>query len=316
MKVAITGGTGFVGRHLARALTAAGHEVVTIARGIDRRDQGVLAMPNAHFVASDLSDAELLARAFRGCDAVAHCAGINREIGGQTYRRVHIEGTRNVVTAAQRAGVKKVLLLSFLRARPDCGSGYHESKWAAEELVRGSGLDYTIFKAGMIYGRGDHMLDHLSHTLHTFPLLLAVGFREKPIRPLPIADLIRCMTAALVEGRLSRQTVAIVGGEEMLLTDAVRHVARVLGRRTVILPAPIWFHRLLAQVFEWTMKIPLASKAQVRILSEGVTEAAPPASPLPADLMPTSMFTDERIRAGLPEPGSFGVHDLRCCPTQ
>ena len=50
-------------------------------------------------------------------------------------------------------------MLSFLRARPDCGSPYHESKWAAEQLIRESGLDYTILKAGMIYGRGDHLID-------------------------------------------------------------------------------------------------------------------------------------------------------------
>ena len=56
----------------------------------------------------------------------------------------------------------KIIYLSFLRARPACGSRYHESKWAAEELVRGSGIDHTILKSGVIYGRGDHLLDHVS----------------------------------------------------------------------------------------------------------------------------------------------------------
>jgi nucleoside-diphosphate-sugar epimerase len=125
---------------------------------------------------------EKLAEAFAGCDAVAHCAGINRAIGEQTYERVHVQGTQNVVDAAREAGVKKVLLLSFLRARPHCNSAYHESKWAAEEIVRGSGLDYTVIKAGMIYGKGDHMLDHLSHTLHSLPLFATVGINEKPIQ--------------------------------------------------------------------------------------------------------------------------------------
>src|SRR5205807_1301402 len=120
---------------------------------------------------------ESLSKAFDGCDAIAHFAGINREIGDQTYKRVHIDGTRNVVTAAKRANVRKILCLSFLRARPNCGSSYHESKWEAEEIVRSSGLDYTILKSGMIYGKGDHMLDHLSHSLHTMPLLALVGMK-------------------------------------------------------------------------------------------------------------------------------------------
>ena len=118
MKIAITGATGFVGRHLTRDLSAVGHEVVLIARGVDRRDEAVRSLPRATFAPIGLDDPTLLAEAFAGCDAVAHCAGINRELGQQTYRRVHIEGTRNVVAAAQRAGVGKILLLSFLRARP------------------------------------------------------------------------------------------------------------------------------------------------------------------------------------------------------
>jgi NADH dehydrogenase len=155
MRIAITGGTGFVGRHLARALVSRGHEVVLIARGRDRRDESLGRLARTSFVAADLGDEAQLADAFDGCDGVAHCAGINRELGEQTYRRVHVEGTRRVVRAAAQAGVNKVLLLSFLRARPDCGSPYHESKWRAEEIVRGGGLDYTIVKSGVIYGRAN-----------------------------------------------------------------------------------------------------------------------------------------------------------------
>src|SRR4029077_976422 len=105
--------------------------------------------------------------------------------------------------AGRGAGVRKILLLSFLRARPDCGSRYHESKFAAEEIVRGSGLDYTIFKAGVVYGRGDHMLDHLSHALYTFPVFAPVGFREKGVRPLAVEDLVKVMRVALLNQRLS-----------------------------------------------------------------------------------------------------------------
>src|SRR5204862_7373469 len=144
----------------------------------------------------------------------------NREIGRQTYQRVHIQGTANVVEAARSAGVQKIVLMSFLRARPNCGSPYHESKWAAEELVRNSGLDFTILKSGMIYGRGDHMLDHLSRSLMTMPLFVKVGMREKPIRPVAIDDLVNVLRASLVDGRLTRSTVAVTGAEQLLLSEA------------------------------------------------------------------------------------------------
>src|SRR3989449_3094662 len=225
MKIAITGASGFVGRHLTRQLASEGHELVLVARGVDRRDPSAIHLPQAHFVQVGLSDPAALAQAFTGCDAVAHCAGINRELGRQTFQRVHIEGTRNLVEAARGAGVRKIALMSFLRARPNCGSPYHESKWAAEEIIRNSGLDYTIVKAGMVYGRGDHMLDHLSHSLHTLPFFAAVGFREKPVRPLSVEDLVSVMRAAMVDGQLTRQTVAITGAEQLRLSDAARRVA-------------------------------------------------------------------------------------------
>ena len=312
MRIAITGPTGFVGRHLARALVKAGHEVVLIARGNDRRDVSVRSLPRVTFAPVGTDDVARLAAAFAGCDAVAHCAGINRELGRQTYRRVHVDGTRHVVEAARRAGVDKVVLLSFLRARPDCGSGYHESKWAAEELVRSSGLDYTVLKAGMIYGRGDHMLDHLSHWLHTLPLFPVVGLRDRPLRPTAIEDVVRVLVAALVEGRLSRRTVAVTGPEDLRLEEVVRRIARVLGRRVYVFHLPVWAHYLAAWGFERSMVIPLLSLAQVQILAEGVVEALPAADPLPADLLPTRRLSAEQIRSGLPEAGAFGLRDCRC----
>ena len=313
MRIAITGGTGFVGRHLARALVASGHEVVLIARGLDDRDRSVLDLPNTSFVSSDLSCVSQLAGAFAACRAVAHCAGINREMNQQTYRNVHVEGTRHVLQAACRAGAAKIALLSFLRARPDCGSGYHESKWAAEEIVRESGVDYTILKAGVIYGRGDHMLDHLSRALFTFPVFATVGFEDRPVRPLAVEDLVRILPAVLIEGRLSRETVAALGPEEMPLSGAVRRVGRVIGKRPVFVPMPVWFHSVLARLLELTMKIPLVSLAQVRILSEGIVEPLPACGTLPADLLPPTRFSDEQIRRGLPEKRAFGRKDLSWC---
>lgn len=306
MKIAITGAAGFVGRHLINRLISEGHETVSI-------DVRCPTIGIESFINNDLSDVSRLKDAFRGCDVVAHCAGINHEHGEQTFQRVHVEGTRNVVEAAKTAGVRKVVLMSFLRARPNCDSPYHESKWAAEEIVRNSGLDYTVIKAGVVYGRGDHMLDHISHALLTFPIFALVGLKQKSVRPLAIEDLVYVMRAAIVDRRLKSQTIALLGAEEIYLSEAVRRVAQVLGRQPLMFPLPVWCHRLMAQIFEWTMRIPLASVAQIKILSEGVAEPASPVVPVPYDLVPTRRFTTDQIRNGLPAPESFCVNDLKWC---
>jgi nucleoside-diphosphate-sugar epimerase len=271
----------------------------------------VIGQPGVRVASIGVGDEGKLAEAFAGCGGVAHCAGINREIGAQTYQRVHVEGTRNVVNAAKRAGVPKVAMVSFIRARPDCGSGYHESKFAAEEIVRGCGLDYTVLKAGVIYGKGDHMLDHLSHAFHTFPIFGLVGMKDKPVRPTAVEELAHVLKASLVDGRLSRETVCVVGPEEMPLSEAVRRVARVVGRKPFIVRMPLWFHYPMAWVVERLMTVPMVSTAQIMMLAEGLVDPLPPTPPAPADLAPKIPFSDEQIRKGLPEPKAFGLRDLR-----
>ena len=299
MRIAITGGAGFVGGHLADRLQAVGHETVVVSR---RTGHGLESSAVA-----DLADA------FRGCDAVVHCAGINRELGAQTYDAVHIRGTVVVIAAARMAGIPRVVMLSFLRARPDGPTTYHRSKWLAEELVRASGLTYTILKAGVIHGRGDHMLDHLSHAFHTFPVFGLVGLRDRPVRPVAVDDVARILeAAALGDPRLADSTIAVLGPEAMPLGEAVRRVARATGRRPVFIHLPILVHLVIARLAEWTMRVPLIATAQVHILAEGVVEPAPFAEVPPDDVAPATPFSDEVIRRGLPDPGGFGLPGLRC----
>ena len=312
MKIAITGGTGFVGRHIARLLVAEGHELILIARGFDDTDPSLRQLSRARIVNLNLDNPVALAEAFAGCHTVIHCAGINRQAGGQTFNRVHVDGTRHVLEAARRAGVGKIILISFLRARPECRSPYHESKWAAEELVRQSGLDYTVLKCGVIYGSGDHMLNHLSHAFYTFPVFAFVGFEDKPIRPNAVEDVARIVKAAVVSRALSKKTVPVLGPEELTLREAVRRVAQVTGRHPMMFPLPVWFHYLLGWFLERLVRVPMVSVAQVRMLSEGLAEVSPPCEPMPPELSPTIRFSEAQIRKGLPPAGPFTSRDLRC----
>lgn len=297
MKIAITGGHGLVGAALAKLLRAEGHEAVQLSRR----------------TGADIADAASLRAAFEGCDAVSHCAGINREIGAQTYDAVHVRGTRNVVEAAKQAGIRHISLVSFLRARADTGWPYHETKWQAEEIVRVSGIPYTILKASVIFGPGDHMLDHLKRALLTFPVFAFVGMKDHGVAPAHVDDIARILAAAAGDSRLHNRTFAVTGPEAMPLAEAVRRVAAVLGKRRLYVRLPIWAHLPIAWIAERMMKEPMASLAQVRILSEGVVEPAGSAEALPEALKPQTRFDEAAIRAGLPQAGRYGLRDLRCC---
>ena len=310
MKIAITGGTGFVGGQLAVTLAQRGHDVVVIARGIDRRPWAaeVLGTSGVRLLSGSLADVRALQRAFAGCDAVAHCAGINRELGSQTYEAVHVEGTRNVVHAAEQA-VRRIALLSFLRARPNCGSAYHETKWAAEEIVRASKLEWTVLKPGMIFGRGDHMLDHLTRALCTFPMFVSIGPRR--VRPLAVSDVVSVIMAALIDGRLVRKTIPVAGPTELLFDDAVRLVGTVIGKRPILVRLPTALVYGVAWFAERLMTVPLIAAAQVRILEEEVVDPVLAPDPLPDDLLPSTTFDADSVRAAVPECTPFGLADLR-----
>ena len=300
MKVAITGGTGFIGRHLARDLVSRGHEVILIARGQYKRN--TQPVEGASLFSLDTNDTDNLTKAFEGCDAVVHCAGTSVEDSKQTFYRLHVEGTRSAVTASEDARVKKFVLVSYLNVRPNVKSEYHTTKWQGEEIVRASKLNFTILKAGLVYGQGDHLLNNLSNLFRKMPVFAAVGLREKTVRLVAVEDLVEVIRAALDQDRFVRQTVAVLGPDEFPFSQAARRIAKTLGKPSlIVLPFPVFFHRILAFFSERFMPKPLITKSQVQMLADGISQPTLESIPLPDELKPKTRFTEEQIRKGLPK---------------
>jgi nucleoside-diphosphate-sugar epimerase len=298
-QIAITGGTGFIGSHLVRDLIARDHTVTLVQRAASRNDQTFRNHNKIKIVSAELSSEEQLFNAFSGCDAVCHLVGINRERQAGDYNKVHVEGTAHVVAAASRAAVHKLVFVSFIRARASRTSLYLNSKWQGEEIVRSSALDYTIVKPGMVYGKGDQMIKSIVHGMNLFPLLglwPSVGLFEKAVNPIFVDDFVRILVAALVENRLSHQTVAVAGPDNITLCKAVDRVARVMKKPMLPLPLPIFSQYMMAFAMERICAEPLISISQVRMLSEGMSEPLPESDLLPSDLIPKTYFTEESIR--------------------
>lgn len=300
MKVAVTGGTGFIGKHLARDLAKQGHQVVIIARGLYTRGEGPASHDNITFERADVTDTAALSQAFTGCTAVVQCAGTSQD-GSQTFEHVHVEGARSAVTAAQQAGVKKFVLVSYLHARPDKNSDYLSTKWEGEEIVRKSALDYTILKAGLVYGQGDHLLHNLGNLLRRLPVFATVGLRERTVRLVAVEDLVTVIRAALTDDRLSNQTLAVIGPEEFPFSSAARRISKAMGKPfLLVLPFPVFAQRLLAWLSA-RMPKPLISASQVQMLADGISVPLQDSQMPPEDLSPTTRFTEDQIRKGLPE---------------
>lgn len=149
--IAVTGATGFVGRHICRALAESGRRVRCLVRD---RDKAATALPKgAEWVFGDIEDRGAMAELASGCAAVVHCIGIRREIPpSATFERAHPLATAATIEAARGAGVRRFIHISALGTRPNAATAYHRSKYEAEQLVRRSGLEWTILRPSLIHG--------------------------------------------------------------------------------------------------------------------------------------------------------------------
>ena len=152
LTVALTGATGFVGRHVVPHLLERGHRVRVLVRNPDKFKS---MDPRVEVYRGDLFNAAAVGELVHGAQAVIHLVGIIMEKpgDGQTFERIHTQGTINLLDAAKGSGsVKRWIQMSALGVRPDAVARYHSSKWAAEEAVRQSGLEWTIVRPSIIHG--------------------------------------------------------------------------------------------------------------------------------------------------------------------
>ncbi len=302
MRVIIAGGTGFLGRHVTEALVATGHTVLLLARGT----RTARAADGAELLQTDVGSDVLPLEAMRGCDALVNLIGIKREQGTQTFERAHVEATRHLIEAAQELGIRRYVHISVVCSRPDPRSAYHDTKWRAEELIRSSGLDYTILKPGVIYGPGDDMVTHLVKMIRFAPVFPVVGRGDSLLQPVHAGDVAAAVVGALADDRSIGKCYDVVGPERLTLRAVVETVARGLGLRLRVVGTPIWFQRAAVGLMNALSRHPLSTPAQLQMLIDGLSgDPAPARAELGVE--PRPFTVDEVCRLARPIPSLFGV---------
>ena len=252
--VAVTGGTGFVGRHVVRALLAQGARVVLLRRPGQpagrRREAGRLVAQvltaGGRVVEGDLGDTGALAELVAGAGCVVHLVGIIREYPrrGQTFEAVVHQGTRRVVDAARAAGVPRLVLMSALGAEPRSPLLYFRTKGLAEELARRAGFaQLFIFRPSIIYGPGDGFVTLLATILRRTPVFPLFGQGDSLLQPVPVEVVARAVARACLDppggpgGGVRVYEVA--GPRPLTYRELVSTLAAVLRRRVWLVPVPL-----------------------------------------------------------------------------
>ncbi len=276
MKVAIIGGTGFVGSYVVESLVAAGHEVSLLVRkGSEHKTPDVAIWRK---VAGDLDDTAALDAVVQGCDAVIFSVGLLREFPKQniTYENTQYQGVVRVVSAAIRHDVKRLVLISANGVKIP-GTKYQETKLRAERCVRESGLDVTIFRPSVLFGDPKGKIEFATqlHRDMVVSPLPAVGFFSgfKPGRgqvlmsPAFVGDVAEAVCTAIESPATIGQTYLIGGPEILSWSEMIRRIAAAVGRRKWIVPMPIGLMKLAATLFGWLPSFPV-TRDQLTMLAE------------------------------------------------
>lgn len=262
MRIALVGGTGFVGSNTARALLADGHHVVLLARG----SRSVAQREALTVVRADVADRAALAQGLAGCGAVVHLTAIIRERGRQTFDGVIRRGTENVVAAALQAGVNHLVYVSAIGAGADPRYPYLRAKWDAEEAVRSSGVPHTILRPSTIFGPGDGFFTTLRNLIRRAPVIPIAGDGDALFQPLAIGDLVQCIRISLE--RDPEGAVHELGGPEHLTYNRIVDIIRetIGARRRVIVHVPVGALLPAAAIFDKLLPHPPVTPVQLRML--------------------------------------------------
>jgi NADH dehydrogenase len=238
MNIAVVGATGFVGSHVVPHLVEAGHRVVAISRTGRRLPEWTDAVEPR---VADVTTGSGLEEALAGADAIVHLVAIPRETKGRRFEEVNVRGTRRVVDAAQRAGIRRFVHLSVLGVVDDPKLGYLRSKARGEQLVRESSLDWVVLRPSLMFGVGDGFFNIVKTTLRYWsPGVVAIpGRGGTRFQPLSADDLAIAVERCLTDAERAGSVYELGGPDWLTYRQIVDEVMRVTRMRRLKLPIPI-----------------------------------------------------------------------------
>lgn len=272
MKIFIAGATGFVGGHLTDALRQRGHELLLLSHARRRTTEKGFS-----YVTGDVTDPDSYVTAMKGCDAVINLVGIIREFAGKgiTFERLHVDAATAMTGAAQKAGVLRFLQMSALGTRVDAVSDYHRTKWRAEEIVRGSGLAWTIFRPSLIFGPRDAFVNMLARQLRFMPVLPVMGDGSYRLQPIHGDDVARCFCEALEKPDTAGQAYSLCGPDRLTYLELLDAITDAMGRPHPLKPRlPLELMKPLIRVMQNFRLFPITLDQLQMLLEENICDGS------------------------------------------
>jgi NADH dehydrogenase len=282
IRIAIFGGSGFVGGYLTEQLLDAGHEPSLLVR--PGSEEKIPRANRCRLVTGDLGSRSAIDETIAECDAVIYCVGILRENRRQgiTFEALQYRAVVQAIESAKSQGISRFLLMSANGVKPQ-GTAYQQTKYRAEEYLKEAAMEFTIFRPSVIFGdpRGKmEIATQLYRDMIATPVP-AIGFfsglnpgkGQVLLSPVHVDAVARAFSSAVEDPATIGQTYTLGGPETLSWSEMLRRIARATGRNKWILPMPIGLMKVGATLLDWIPVFPV-TRDQLKMLAEGNSASA------------------------------------------
>ncbi len=274
--VTVFGGSGFVGRHVVRALAKRGWRVRAAVRRPDLAEhlQPLGTVGQIQAIQANLRYRWSVDRAIQGADAVINLVGILSESGAQTFSAVQDFGARAVAEASRSAGISTVVQMSAIGADPDSRAAYSRTKAAGEAAVLETVPEAVIIRPSIIFGPEDEFFNKFGSMMRFSPMLPLIGGGETKFQPVFVGDVAEAI-ARSVEGKVAPGTTLELGGSEVKsFSECLELLLDITNRSRLLAPIPFSLAKPLGRIMQIMPGAPITADQVEMLKSDNVVSDA------------------------------------------
>lgn len=266
----ITGATGYIGQHLVQQLTQQGERPRCLVRTPEKARR-LFSADQVEIVAGDTTQPETLPAAMQGIDTVIHAAFLtaDRKQGpGNSYEATNVQGTANLIRAAEEAGVKRMIEISGLGTRPAKPGSYMQGRYLSEKFLKESSLDWTIIRPSVLFGKDAPFIKGLADLIRSSLVVPLIGGGKISFQPIYVEDVVRVILQVLAEPQHASHAIFTIGGPDYYtFTQIIDALLHTMHLKRLKVPAPNFAIGMGAAVMEAILPKPPLTKAAMALFS-------------------------------------------------
>ena len=263
-KIAILGGTGFVGQSLCNRLSKDGYKLKVPTRNREYNRDNLILLPNLELIETDIHNSDDLKELLIDCDAVINLVGILNEKrnNGKGFRKVHVELVKNLISICKVHGIRRILQISALGADAKNGKSFYlKTKGEAEKLLRSNsvGIKTTILKPSVIFGKKDSFFNRFAKLLKICPFFFPLACYKTKFSPIYVLDVVEMIAKSINDPNSYNKSYQLCGPKNYSLKNLISFTSETLDLKCVIIPLNNTLSYFQARVFDFLPNKPFST---------------------------------------------------------